>query len=302
MTNPNILPPNILTAAETAWNRAQEKQESWPFGSSATYQSLGAASLHSLDAAVVRAREQGVVGFDGLDGVVNSEIKELFKRDLEDYKTIFAGAGIDMPTPVELAEGGIDFGHLAELKEILPEYDLVVAPLTLPLDSVRQLMSTVARDTTVPNNPLGIVQTQTREKSDGLFAESEVANCWDRMINNTVAYWGLPIVEDDYKWTAFLLLNNDDQDRLIPYEQAMKEGRMPTPVTSYVAYQLYRIHQAMSPMDSKEWVITSNEFASSEGSASVLKSCFSNSGNDIMIRCTSIEFAKTFVKVRPLVG
>ena len=84
----------------------------------------------------------------------------------------------------------------------------------------------------------------------------------------------------------------------------MKEGRMPTPVTSYIAYQLYRIHQAMSPMDSKGWVITSNEFASSEGSASVLKSCFSNSGtgSDIMIRCTSIKFAKTFVKVRPLVG
>lgn len=169
---------------------------------------------------------------------------------------------------------------------------------------MRQLVSAVAQDKTVPNNPLGIVQTQTREKSDGLFAESEVADCWDRMINDTVAYWGLPIVEDDYKWTAFLLLNNDDRDRLIPYEQAMKEGRMPTPVTSYIAYQLYRIHQAMSPMDSKGWVITSNEFASSEGSASVLKSCFSNSnsGSDIMIRCTSIEFAKTFVKVRPLVG
>lgn len=302
MTNPNILPPNILTAAETAWNRAQEKQESWPFGSSATYQSLGAASLHTLDAAVVRAREQGMVGFNGLDGITNLETRELFKRDLEDYKTIFAGAGIDMPTPDELAQGGIDFGRLAELKEELPDHDLVVAPLVLPINTVRQLVSAVAQDKTVPNNPLGIVQTQTREKSDGLFAESEVANCWDRMINNTVAYWGLPIVEDDYKWTAFLLLNNDDQDRLIPYEQAMKEGRMPTPVTSYVAYQLHRIHQAMSPMDSKEWVITSNEFASSEGSASVSKSCFSNSGNDIMIRCTSIEFAKTFVKVRPLVG
>ena len=302
MANPNLLSPNSRTAAEAAWERAQEKRESWPFGSSATYQSLGAASLHTLDTAVVRAREQGMVGFNGLDGITNLETRELFKRDLEDYKTIFAGAGIDMPTPDELAQGGIDFGRLAELKEELPDHDLVVAPLVLPINTVRQLVSAVAQDKTVPNNPLGIVQTQTREKSDGLFAESEVANCWDRMINNTVAYWGLPIVEDDYKWTAFLLLNNDDQDRLIPYEQAMKEGRMPTPVTSYVAYQLHRIHQAMSPMDSKEWVITSNEFASSEGSASVSKSCFSNSGNDIMIRCTSIEFAKTFVKVRPLVG
>lgn len=297
MSMTEILPPEILTAAGSAWDKAHERQET-------ASQGFGSAALFgALDGAVSEAMERGEVGFNGLENrIANPEIRELFKRDLEGYRTVFAGAGIDMPTPAELAQGGIDFGRLAELKEKLPDHDLVVAPLVLPINTVRQLVSAVAQDKTVPNNPLGIVQTQTREKSDGLFAESEVADCWDRMINDTVAYWGLPIVEDDYKWTAFLLLNNDDQDRLIPYEQAMKEGRMPTPVTSYIAYQLYRIHQAMSPMDSKGWVITSNEFASSEGSASVLKSCFSNSGNDIMIRCTSIEFAKTFVKVRPLVG
>lgn len=295
MSMTEILPPEILTAAGSAWDKAHERQET-------ASQGFGSAALFgALDGAVSEAREKGGAGFD-LDGVTNPEIRELFKRDLEGYRTVFAGAGIKMPTPAELAQGGIDFGRLAELKEKLPDHDLVVAPLVLPINTVRQLVSAVAQDKTVPNNPLGIVQTQTREKSDGLFAESEVADCWDRMINDTVAYWGLPIVEDDYKWTAFLLLNNDDRDRLIPYEQAMKEGRMPTPVTSYIAYQLYRIRQAMSPMDSKEWVITSNEFASSEGSASVLKSCFSNSGSDIMIRCTSIKSAKTFVKVRPLVG
>ena len=299
MSMTEILPPEILTAAGSAWDKAHERQET-------ASQGFGSAALFgALDGAVSEAMERGEVGFNGLENrIANPEIRELFKRDLEGYRTVFAGAGIKMPTPAELAQGGIDFGRLAELKEKLPDHDLVVAPLVLPINTVRQLVSAVAQDKTVPNNPLGIVQTQTREKSDGLFAESEVADCWDRMINDTVAYWGLPIVEDDYKWTAFLLLNNDDRDRLIPYEQAMKEGRMPTPVTSYIAYQLYRIHQAMSPMDSKGWVITSNEFASSEGSASVLKSCFSNSnsGSDIMIRCTSIEFAKTFVKVRPLVG
>lgn len=295
MSMAEIIPPEILTAAGNAWDKAHERQE-------AASQGFGSVALFgALDGAVSETREKGGAGFD-LDGVTNPEIRELFKRDLEGYRTVFAGAGIKMPTPDELAQGGIDFGRLAEMKEERSDHDLVVAPLVLPINTVRQLVSAVAQDKTVPNNPLGIVQTQTREKSDGLFAESEVADCWDRMINNTVAYWGLPIVEDDYKWTAFLLLNNDDRDRLIPYEQAMKEGRMPTPVTSYIAYQLYRIHQAMSPMDSKEWVITSNEFASSEGSASVLKSCFSNFGSDIMIRCTSIKSAKTFVKVRPLVG
>lgn len=250
MSMAEILPPEILTAAGSAWDKAHERQEiaSQGFGS--------AALFGALDGAVSEAMERGGVGFNGLENrIANPEIRELFERDLEGYETIFAGAGIDMPTPAELARGGIDFGRLAELKEKLPDHDLVVAPLVLPINTVRQLVSAVAQDKTVPNNPLGIVQTQTREKSDGLFAESEVADCWDRMINDTVAYWGLPIVEDDYKWTAFLLLNNDDQDRLIPYEQAMKEGRMPTPVTSYIAYQLYRIHQAMSPMDSKGWVI-----------------------------------------------
>ena len=299
MSMAEILPPEILAAAGNASYRAHERQE-------AASRGFGSAALFgALDGAVSEAMERGEVGFNGLENrIANPEIRELFERDLEGYETIFAGAGMKMPTPAELAQGGIDFGRLAELKEKLPDHDLVVAPLVLPINTMRQLVSAVAQDKTVPNNPLGIVQTQTREKSDGLFAESEVADCWDRMINDTVAYWGLPIVEDDYKWTAFLLLNNDDRDRLIPYEQAMKEGRMPTPVTSYIAYQLYRIHQAMSPMDSKGWVITSNEFASSEGSASVLKSCFSNSGtgSDIMIRCTSIKFAKTFVKVRPLVG
>ena len=296
MSMTEILPPEMLTAAGSAWDKAHERQE-------AASQGFGSAALFgALDGAVSEAREKGGAGFGVLENVADPTIRELFKQSIEDYRTIFAGAGIDMPTPAELAQGGIDFGRLAELKEKLPDHDLVVAPLVLPINTVRQLVSAVAQDKTVPNNPLGIVQTQTREKSDGLFAESEVADCWDRMINNTVAYWGLPIVEDDYKWTAFLLLNNDDRDRLISYEQAMKEGRMPTPVTSYIAYQLYRIHQAMSPVDPKEWVVTSNEFAGSEGSTNVLTSCFSNFGSDIMIRCRGIEYAKIFAKVRPLVG
>lgn len=273
MSMPEILPPEILTAAGSAWDKAHERQE-------AASQGFGSAALFgALDGAVSEAREKGGAGFGVLENVADPTIRELFKQSIEDYRTIFAGAGIDMPTPAELAQGGIDFGRLAELKKKLPDYDLVVAPLVLPINTVRQLVSTVAQDKTVSNNPLGIVQTQTREKSDGL-----------------------PIVDDGYRWTAFLLLNNDDRDRLMSYEQAMKKGRTPTPVTGYVAYQLYRIHQAMSPADPKGWVVTSNEFAGSEGSTNVLTSCFSNFGSDIMIRCRGIEYAKTFAKVRPLVG
>ncbi len=249
MANPNLLSPNSRIAAEAAWERAQEKREAWPFGSSATYQSLGAASLHTLDAAVVRAREQGVAGFNGLDGITNLETRELFKRDLEDYKTIFAGAGIDMPTPAELAQGGIDFRHLAELKETLPEYDLVVAPLTLPLDSVRQLISAVARDETVPNNPLRLAEENDSTRSDGLLILAFAVN-WDQAMTSTAQNWQLPTMDDEHRWTAFLLPNNDATWRDSPQNtQSALEEKMTVPVVSYVTYQMYRIRQGVPPLD-----------------------------------------------------
>ena len=94
MANPNLLSPNSRTAAEAAWERAQEKREAWPFGSSATYQSLGAASLHTLDAAVATARERGAAGFDGLNGITKrlesclSETLKIIKRFLPERVSI----------------------------------------------------------------------------------------------------------------------------------------------------------------------------------------------------------------------
>ena len=264
MANPNLLSPNSRTAAEAAWERAQAKREAWPFGSSATYQSLGAASLHTLDAAVVRAKEQGMAGFNGLDGITNSEIRELFKRDLEDYKTIFAGAGIDMPTPAELAEGGIDFGHLAELKETLPDYDLVVAPLTLPLDSVRQLVSTVARDTTITKNPLKGVRSASGLSGEGLIIAHGAAGNWDRAMASTAQDWQLSATNHEHKWTAFLLPNNNDtlKDSSFSLIEATQEDKKMMPVSSYIAYQLCRIRRGTSPLSShwKGWA-SSGEFA-----------------------------------------
>ena len=264
MANPNLLSPNSRIAAEAAWERAQEKQESWPFGSSATYQSLGAASLHTLDAAVVRAREQGVAGFNGLDGITNLETRELFKRDLEDYKTIFAGAGIDMPTPAELAQGGIDFRHLAELKEILPDYDLVVAPLTLSLDSVHQLVSTVARDTTITKNPLKGGYSSSELSGDGLIIAHGVADNWDRAMASTTQDWQLSATNHEHKWTAFLLPNNEEtlEDSSLSLIEATQEDRKTIPVSSYIAYQLCRIRRGTSPLSSywKGWA-SSGEFA-----------------------------------------
>ena len=130
MSMPEILPPEILTAAGNAWDKAHERHIY-------TSQDVGSAAISALDATVREAKN----GFGALEVITNPEIKELFKRDLEDYKTIFAEADINMPSPNELAQGGIDFGHLAELKEQLPDYDLVVTPLTLPLGATCQFVS-----------------------------------------------------------------------------------------------------------------------------------------------------------------
>ena len=100
---PEILPPEILTAAEAAWGRAQEGQVH-------TGKNIGSTAIFgALDSA---AREESGVGFGALEGITDLEIKKLFERDIKDYKAIFAGAGIDMPTPAEFAQGGIDFRHL----------------------------------------------------------------------------------------------------------------------------------------------------------------------------------------------
>jgi hypothetical protein len=303
MANPNLLSPNSRTAAEAAWERAQEKREAWPFGSSATYQSLGTVSLHTLDAAVATARERGAAGFDGLNGITNSEIRELFKRDLEDYKTIFAGAGIDMPTPAELAQGGIDFRHLAELKETLPEYDLVVAPLTLPLDSVRQLISAVARDETVPNNPLRLAEKSNSARSDGLLLRIFAVD-WDQAMASTAQNWRLATMDDEHRWTAFLLPNNDATWRDNPRcTRSVLEEKMTVPVVSYVTYQMHRIRQGIPPLDRKSSNIRS-AVSSRYNEADVLTAFWDDSISSISINycCVYADSSPNNVRLCPPIG
>lgn len=217
MSMPEILPPEILTAAEAAWGRAQEGQVH-------TGKNIGSTAIFgTLDGAVREAREESEIGFGALEVIANPEIKELFKRDFKDYKAIFAKAGIDVPTPDELAQGGIDFSWLAELKRMWPGYDLVVAPLTLPQDTFERI-------------------------GCDWSMEGGVVSNWNGIMKDTVDNWRLTAVGDN-KWTAFMLFNNEEPEECgLSYDQITQYGSA-VPVVCYAAYQVHRIRQGILPVD-----------------------------------------------------
>ena len=236
MSMPEVLPPEILTAAGNAWDKAHERQE-------AASQGFGSAALFgALDGAVSEAMERGGVGFNGLENrIANPEIRELFERDLEDYETIFAGAGIDMPTPAEFAQGGIDFRHLAELKEQLPDYDLVVTPLTLPLRIMRQFISVASES--LPN----IMPAAHGNRSSTSFIDKIIVDNWNTVMETTIAGWKFPTVGKN-RWTAFMLLNdNIPKSQGLAYNQIAQDEAM-VPLVGYTAYQMHRIHRGILPV------------------------------------------------------
>lgn len=236
MSMAEILPPEIFTAAGNAWDKAHERHIH-------TSKDVGSAAISALDATVREVKN----GFGALEVITNPEIKELFKRDLEDYKTIFAEADINMPSPNQLAQGGIDFGHLAELKEQLSDYDLVVTPLTLPLGATCQFVSKAYEPK--PN----IKSTRYARR---LFVDDEVADNWEGIMKGTMNNWQLPVVGDN-KWTAFMLFNREQpQDQGLSYNQT-KRLKAIVPVVGYAAYQMHRVRQGMPPVDTggvSSWV------------------------------------------------
>ena len=234
MSMPEILPPEILTAAEDAWGRAQEGQVH-------TGKNIGSAAISALEATVREVKKKSEIGFGALEVIANPEIKELFKRDFEDYKAIFAGAGIDMPTPAEFAQGGIDFRHLAELKEQLPDYDLVVTPLTLPLRIMRQFISVASES--LPN----IMPAAHGNRSSTSFIDKIIVDNWNTVMETTIAGWKFPTVGKD-RWTAFMLLNdNIPKSQGLAYNQIAQDEAM-VPLVGYTAYQMHRIHRGILPV------------------------------------------------------
>ncbi|MDO4773900.1 MAG: hypothetical protein Q4A37_02140 [Candidatus Saccharibacteria bacterium] len=241
---PPVLPPDAL--------RASLGQ----YGVSAAEQLLSSSGVS----------EERHVGGSGLDAITNPEIKARFEQDYATYRRIFEGGDITLPTPEELASGGIDWVRLAELKETRPDHDLVVAPLTLPLEEVRQIVSGVTNDTSIANNPLKKYASNKKD-SDGLWVHSTVVDYWDDIMAATVQEWQLPVVlvtkfaDSPVSWTAFLLPNSQNPEHQgMPFEEMKQQGLKAPPIVGYITYQMKRIAEGLPPVDSTTGTWAVGEF------------------------------------------
>lgn len=215
-------------------------------------------------------------GQSGLDVILDSETRTRFKKDYAAYERIFAGGGITMPTPEELSGGGIDWARLAELKETHPNHNLVVAPLTLPLEQLRQIVSGVTKDSTIPGNPLKKHET-TATDSDGLWVSELVSANWNSIMAATIKEWQLPTATlapagapeaPPLQWTAFLLPSNSRPERTkISLDHIRQEGASATSIVGYIAYQMNRIRQGLSPVDDSTYTWAAGGFAGVKGAA-----------------------------------
>lgn len=258
MSNYELLPTDILAAAEASWERPQKSIRN--LGST----SVSASTLEALDAAVDKDRKRKEeLGFGVLDQIDNPEIRELFKREFEGYGKIFAGAGVKVPTPDHIASRGINFKRLAEMKEDLPDYDLVVAPLTMSLDLVYELVNAVANDTTIRNNPLGMANKRATRKTNGLYVGLS-ADDWHYGMAEASLKWRMSST-DDYSfddddlgsWTVFLMPNGDKLDDIPDYDLQILQS---VHVIGYIAYQLHRIRQGMGLLDTDRSSVVSDRF------------------------------------------
>lgn len=232
---------------------------------------------------------------DGLDSVINPDIRKLFEQDLAIYRHIFGRIGINMPTPAELAQANIDFGHLAELKETRPNHALVVAPLAMPLEKTRDLISAVSYDPSLQD---------IRINSDGLSVNYAIAKNWDQIIGNTVANWRVPATNDYNKWTAFLMSCGDEPEHLnISYAEMKRQNKTTIPLIGYIAYQMHRIYQNKQPIDSETQSLATGEFINMVNVMRVVPTvCWSTSHKSLEIGWASPNTTISSIGIRPPIG
>lgn len=217
--------------------------------------SLGQYGLSAAERLLnTRSEVKGTIEND-LDRTTNSEIQAQLKEGLKVYEKIFAGAGIKVPTPGELSAAGIDWAHLADLKKTHPDYELVVAPLTMELDDLRKIVAGVANDKTIPNNPL-MKRKQLKTNSGGLYIAKEIVDNWDKIMTATIRDWKLPVAmfNKGESWVACLMSN---QERLkhpcTSYEQLKQQGLSVPTIPVCIANQTRRILQGLPPTDDIAW-------------------------------------------------
>ncbi len=210
---------------------------------------VGMSAANSLKASLgIEKQGADKIGLYRLENITDPEIRKEFEANLAGYSKIFKGAGITMPTPEEMKAGGIDWRRLAELQKTHPNYDLVVAPLTMGAELLREMVNAVADDSSIPNNPFS--GEYSLEIDVGFYG------VWSKDMKDTRSKWQLPTCQGGRNrngkpltWTAFLIPSGDKpQDLGITYEQAKQQGIKLPPIAGYIAYQLKRICQGESPI------------------------------------------------------
>lgn len=239
-------------------------------GAEHAYEKVAGPSAHLGGAAAVleELRDMDPSDYEGgLYSIENPEVREKLKKEILAYLDMFKAAGIEAPTIKEL-DWSLDLAHIAELKETHLNHDLVVAPLELPPEDLRRLVSTVANDTTIPDNPLKKCEP-TKNDSDGLYIGNSIVESWDKIMFQTRAEWSLPTADTDAgRWTAFLLPGGDKPDNLsLSYAQTKNQGIEAVPIVGYVAYQMRRIARGLSPVDGQSCTWVSGEFNDGKGVA-----------------------------------
>lgn len=236
---------------------------------------------------------------DGLDSVINPDIRKLFEQDLAIYRHIFGRIGINMPTPAELAQADIDFGHLAELKETRPNHALVVAPLVMSLEKTGKLISEVAHDPYLQEKC-----TATGINSNELGVFYAVVESWDQIVRDTAANWQLPTTNDDNKWTAFLMPCGDEPEHLnISYDEMKRQNKTTMPLIGYIAYQTHRIYHGKQPIDSETLSLAADEFIHVISERRVVPTVrWSVRDECLEINCTRLDSTKDNMGIRPPIG
>lgn len=224
---------------------------------------------------------------DGLDSVINPDIRKLFEQDLAIYRHIFGRIGINMPTPAELAQADIDFGRLAELKETRPNHALVVAPLAMSLEKTRDL-----------------IYDPSLHNGNGLSVNYGVSESWNQITESALANWRLPVTNDDNKWTAFLIPCGDKPEHLnISYAEMKRQNKTTMPLIGYIAYQMHRIYQNKQPIDSETQSLAAGEFINMANLIRIVPTvCWSTSYKNLDIGWANPDTTISSIGIRPPIG
>lgn len=224
---------------------------------------------------------------DGLDSVINPDIRKLFEQDLAIYRHIFDRIGINMPTPAELAQADIDFGRLAELKETRPNHALVVTPLAMSLKKTRDL-----------------IYDPSLQNSNRMSVNYGVSENWGQITESTLANWRLPVTNDDNKWTAFLMPCGDEPEHLnISYAGMKRQNKTTMPLIGYIAYQMHRIYQNKQPIDSETQSLAAGEFINMANLIRIVPTvCWSTSYKNLDIGWANPDTTISSIGIRPPIG